>query len=800
MTLQQKISFVVLTARDGAENIDTGIPDLCIPPLTLSDGPNGIAYGATGSTQLPASIGLAASFNPAVTYATGQVEGAEAGAKGIDVVQGPELNLARVPVSGRIFETYGEDPDLTAAMGLANAEGIQSQGVMAMAKHVTAYNEETDRYRLNQEVSLRDLEELYYAPFVPVVQEGHVASLMCSYGQLNGTNTCSNPIVYAMLRSWGFRGFVRSDRDAVADAPGPAFSSGLNLIKPSSVTALTQAVQTHTLSVADLDAAVTQTLSAMFTYGLVAHPRTFDVNAATDTPAHAFVSLWAAEQSIVLLKNANHTLPLSTGTSSVAVIGDAAGPHARTTGAGSSWVRRTSISTPMSALQASLGPRTKVTYVPADDPRLLLPPVPQADLVQGEPLPVEMVTKNSPLDHGPDKDVEPGKEDLQLELAPNVTPAAATAVRPGRGAGWSSWNAVLKVPHSGIYAFSLQQVGDTWLYLNGKPIIASRGLHGEARWSVTVPLVAGRRYNLGVRWFTVSGQHIPELGFADQSPEIARAVEAARRAQVAVIFAGDTNTEAVDMPDLSLPGDANPLISAVASANPRTVVVMNTGGPVLMPWLSRVAAVLEAWYPGQADGAAVTAVLNGQVDPSGHLPITFPAPGNASPVGSQRQYPGVNGTVHYTEGLDIGYRWYQANHVTPQFPYGFGLSYTTFTLSRAAVRTTDHQVVATVRVSDTGSRAGTAVVQAYLEYPAAAGEPPRQLRAFDAVALRPSQSRTVRLVLPASAFEAFLGGHFRTVAGRYQIDIGQSSADLPIHLQTHAPTPPAGQTLDNLGV
>jgi beta-glucosidase len=268
-----------------------------------------------------------------------------------------------------------------------------------------------------------------------------------------------------------------------------------------------------------------------------------------------------------------------------------------------------------------------------------------------------------------------------------------------------------------------------------------------------------------------------------------------------VIFAGDTNSEAVDMPNLSLPSDANPLISAVAAANPRTVVVLNTGGAVLMPWLSRVAAVIEAWYPGQADGAAIAAVLDGQVDPSGHLPITFPAPGNPSPVRSPRQYPGVNGTVHYAEGLDIGYRWYQANHVTPQFPFGYGLSYTTFAVSRAAVRTRGHQVVATVRVSNTGPRPGTAVVQAYLEYPAAAPEPPRQLRAFDAVALQQSQSRTIRLVLPASAFEAFLEGQFRTVAGRYQIDIGQSSADLPIHLGTHAPTPPAGQTAqDNLGV
>jgi beta-glucosidase len=168
---------------------------------------------------------------------------------------------------------------------------------------------------------------------------------------------------------------------------------------------------------------------------------------------------------------------------------------------------------------------------------------------------------------------------------------------------------------------------------------------------------------------------------------------------------------------------------------------------------------------------------------------------------TSQQYPGVNGTVHYAEGLDIGYRWYQAHNVTPQFPFGFGLSYTTFGLSHATVRTRTHEVVATVRVSDTGSRAGTAVVQAYLEYPAAAREPPHQLRAFDAVALRPSQSRTVRLVLPASAFQAFLNGGFRAVAGRYQIDIGQSSANLPIHLEARAPTPPTGQTVqDNLGV
>ncbi len=795
MTLQQKISFVVLSVRDGVENINAGIPDLCIPPLTLSDGPNGIANGVRGSTQLPASIGLAASFNPAVTYAVGQVQGAEAAAKGIDVVQGPELNLARVPVSGRIFEGYGEDPDLTAAMGLADVEGIQSQGVMAMAKHLTAYNEETDRSRLNQDVTLRELEELYDAPFVPVVQQGHVASLMCSYGELNGTNTCSNPFIYAMLRSWGFTGFVRSDRGSIVSA-ATAFSAGLNLIKPNSVTLVTRTLRADARLLVDLDAAVVQTLSVMFAYGLVAHPRTPDVDAAANSPAHAQVSLWAAEHTMVLLKNRRGTLPLSAGRSRVAVIGDDAGPQALASGSGSSWVRPESVSTPLSALQAALGPKANIAYVPADDPRQQLPPISSADLVRGEPLPQEMATKNSPLHHGPEETVEPGKQDLDIDLAPNVTPGAATASEPGNGLGWSSWHAVLKVAQSGIYQFSVQQVGDTWLYLNGRAILASRGLHGEARWSVTTSLVAGKRYGLAVDWFAVRGQHIPELGFADQSPEIAHAVQASRRAQVAIVFASNTDSEGVDLPSLMLPGDANPLISAVAAANPHTVVVLNTGGAVLMPWLSRVGAVVEAWYPGQADGTAVTAVLDGNVDPSGHLPITFPAPQNPSPVGSPRQYPGVDGTVHYTEGLDIGYRWYQAKHVTPQFPFGYGLSYTTFTVSHGAVRASGHQVVATVRVRNTGTRAGTAAVQAYLQYPAAADEPPRQLRAFVPVDLRPSQSRTVRLDLPASAFEAFLRGRFQTVAGLYRIDIGQSSASLPIHLETHAPPAPSSQ--DNL--
>jgi beta-glucosidase len=317
--------------------------------------------------------------------------------------------------------------------------------------------------------------------------------------------------------------------------------------------------------------------------------------------------------------------------------------------------------------------------------------------------------------------------------------------------------------------------------------MASPGIHGRSLWSTTVALETGRHYQLNVNWLVVRGQLPPQLGFADVSPEIAAAVSAARRASVAVVFAGVSQTESVDRPSLDLPGDADALISAVAAANPRTVVVLNTGGAVLMPWIDQVAGVLEAWYPGQEDGTATAAVLEGQVDPSGHLPLTFPAVSNPSPVGTPAQFPGVNGTVTFSEGLDIGYRWYQANGVEPLFPFGYGLSYTSFALSDAAVRTQRQQAVVDVTVTNVGRRPGTAVVQAYVRYPDAAGEPPEQLRAFDAVALAPSQSSRVHLALPASAFQAYLHGGFRTVSGLYSIDVGQSSANLPIHLKTTAP-------------
>jgi len=781
MTLSEKLGLVNLANANGYENQDSGVPRLCIPALTLQDSPNGLANGVTQVTQLPASLGIAASFDTALAYQYGQVLGQEAKGKGIDVVQGPELNLDRVPESGRAFEAYGEDPYLTAALGAANIEGIQSEGIMADAKHYSAYNQETARFLVDQVISARALAEIYQVPFEAAVKQGHVATIMCAYGSLNGANACSSPYLYQALKSWGFTGFVRSDLDAV-EAAVPAFAAGMSVIKPAAVATLRDAVLNHHLGIARLNDAVQRVLTEMFAFGMVAHPPAGNINADVATPAHAAFARQVAEASMVLLRNKKSLLPLDPKRlASVAVIGHDAGASTMSAGYGSSRVKADYVVTPLAALKLDLGPKVKVTYADGGG----------ASLVQRE-VPASWLVAAKALKPGPEPPEFTGADpqgiaDLQVERAPSVTPQLATAAAPGTGKYWTTWDATLTPQQSGLYTLSLTQSGDSWLYLDGKVVMASPGLHAPGPWSTSVVLSAGQHYALRLEWFMATPETEPTLGLAYQSDDIATAVRVARSAQVAVVFVNDFTSEAFDRPNLSLPGDQDALIEAVAAANPHTVVVLNTGGPVLMPWVNKVGAIVEAWYPGQEDGNAIAAVLTGLVDPSGHLPVTFPATASQGPVNSLAQWPGENGRVIYSEGLDIGYRYYNDHHLRPLFPFGFGLSYTSFSLSAASVRTKGTVATVRVRVANAGSRSGTAVVQAYLTYPAAAGEPPAQLRAFGCVTLKPGQSRVLTMHLPRSDFEAYLGGHFAIVRGTYTLLLGQSSENLPIQLKLSAP-------------
>ena len=247
-----------------------------------------------------------------------------------------------------------------------------------------------------------------------------------------------------------------------------------------------------------------------------------------------------------------------------------------------------------------------------------------------------------------------------------------------------------------------------------------------------------------------------------------------------MVFASDYNSEAYDRPSLALPGDQDALIAAVAAVNPRTVVVLNTGGPVLMPWLPNVAAVIEGWYPGEEDGAAIAALLFGDFDPSGRLPVTFPSSDTGGGVDSAAQWPGVDLTSDFSEGLDVGYRYDHATGTQPLFPFGFGLSYTDFALGGLSVVPTGPGYSVTVDVTNTGSRTGTEVPQVYVTDPAAAGQPPAQLAAFSTITLAAHQTAAVTLAVPASAFQSYLANGWTTVPGPYTISVGDSSANLPL--------------------
>ena len=791
MTLAEKIDFVQLVRRGRIENVNSGVPPLCIPPLTLVDGPNGLAFDLRGVTQLPSSLALAATFDPKLAFEYGEVLGIEARAKGFDAVQAPELNLAQVPQSGRIFEGLGEDPLLASVMGVADANGIQSRGVMAVAKHFTAYNQETGRETLHEIVSERALVELYDRPFQAVVAEAHVAAVMCAYGFLNGVVDCADPRLYRLLHSWGFTGFVRSDLGAVT-SPVPAFRAGLDLVKPSEVDAtrvmMARAVHDRSITPNMLDQAVVHVLTEMFAYGLVAHPRSAEVTATATTPGDALTARQVAERSVVLLKNADDLLPLTRAPGSVAIIGDDAESVAVTAGEGSAYVNPPFLITPLRALRNAFSQGTRIRTAAGEPARSLLPPVPAAEFVSGSPLPAETSAgKTRP---------EPADDPSPDTTADITAPLRGTATGP-RAAGWWSWKAVIRVPRSGVYEFSLQHGGQSWLTVDGHSLLASPGLNARPSWSATIELRAGLHYRLAVEWLSVNGRPLPQLGLEDVSPFISRAVAVARASKVVLVFVGDPQSEGVDRPSLELPGDANALITAVARSNPRTVVVLNTGGAVLMPWLARVKGVLEAWYPGEEDGAAVAAVLLGRVDPSGRLPLTFPATEATAWSASGDGFPGVNGTVRYASGLDIGYRWYEARHVQPLFAFGYGLSYTSFALSRVSLQWTGNGELARMTVTDTGKRSGTDVVEAYVRFPAGAGEPPRQLAGFQAVTLTAGEHRQVTVNLPVRSFEAFLGGHLRTVHGRYMVGFGQSSANLAVWLATAVP--PANPRPTQLG-
>jgi beta-glucosidase len=725
-------------------------PKLCIPAMGLEDGPVGVGDGLTRVTQLPSAVSLAATFDPSLARSYGQVIGAEEAGKGASANLGPTVNIDRDPRWGRSFEAYTEDPYLNEQTAVSEIEGVQSQRVLDQVKHYAAYNQETNRNTALDDVlaSDRTLQEIYLPTFHAAIQRAGAASVMCAYSMINGNFACQNPgLENTVLRDqWNFPGFVTSDYAAIHDTV--AAVDGTDMEQPFNSnfgTPLLTAVRNGTIAKSVLNTMVYRILTEMFRFNLLNDPRTGSTGAKVTTPAHVALSNEVAEAGTTLLRNHGGVLPLTaSGAGKIAVIGPAASAAPAYTGGGSAYVTSSGTVSPLQGIAAAAGSGTTVSYT------------------QGLPT------------------------DTSLAAIPSSALSPAYAPTPFGG----SYTGTLTAPQTGIYVLAIQNpcgcYTSTYLKLNGQVLLDNPSTPPVNTYSVAVNLKAGQHYVLQI---TGDSSALAWARPSDLAPGIARAVAAARSASTAiVVVSDDTETEAADRPGLDLPSAQNELISAVAAANPHTVVVLNAGAPVVMPWLTRVAAVVDAWYPGQTSGTALASVLFGNTDPGGHLPVTFPRNLAQVPAASKARFPGVNGKVHYSEGLDVGYRWYDAKAISPLFPFGFGLSYTTFSYRGLHVSPGTANGVQTVQVSatvtNTGTRAGTDVAQLYLGDPAAAGEPPRQLKGFQRVTLNPGQSTRVTFSLPPSAtwwWDQQAGGWTQS-SGTYRVYVGDSSAvaNLPL--------------------
>ena len=846
MTLEDKIALLhgarePEAANEGEAGYLPGIPRLGIGALRFADGPPGVLTRFP-ATALTGSLGLAATFSLEDARANGAVIARDARAAGIDAVLEPFINIERDPTFYRAYNTFGEDPLLSGAIGAAQIEGIQSGGVMAMAKHFIGYDGSAD-----VRVDPQTLHEIYLAPFAAAVT-ARVASIMCAYNVIDGEYACGNhDMLTTILRDeLQFDGFVTSDWGATH---GTDFiNAGLDLEMPGSGSTIasyfagTPAVIDHPdielappvinttpeetptapVLVPRLTGTPPMGLPAAIEHGLVrestvteaarrvlrqilrfggGHNSAAGPGAGGEESAEALARTSAvlrrtAEHAAVLLKNEASVLPLTPqDLHAVALIGPGALQDIAVGISGEKGLGRIEREIgPSSALREAArgeggrGEAAAIIEAVGDD--MTGTAIPAAELATGSG--GGLTRRNA--------DGRPLGVDAMLDF----TRSRGNALPPGTSVQWSG---VLTVPESGRYRLYLQILGAQGsLAVDGRNI-ASTGalsLHGDVLQPGQDNVLPSRDGLDNVRreLELAAGPHtllVKAFGEARGAPVQVRlawvtpaqrradyeaAVRAAAGAHKAIVFAWSRG-----QPVLQLPGDQDRLIADVAAVNPNTVVVLNVAEPIAMPWLDQVRAVLLMWYPGDEGGRASADLLLGRVSPAGRLPFTWPrrvedGPAN-DPAHPERSSPGIEGVTTYSEGIFVGYRWYDRQRLEPLFPFGFGLSYARFDYRALTWRgSRDGGLEASFELRNTGAVAADEVPQLYLgppePAPAGAQFALRALAAFDRVHLEAGAVRTVRLHVPPRALQywSVRDGGWKTAGGQRTIAVGASSRDL----------------------
>src|SRR6201998_2556979 len=690
MTLEEKATM--LSGSGWMES--ASIARLGIPAIKMADGPMGVRSWAGSSavtnssantvkvetTSFPSGVAMASTWDTALVQREGQAIAQEVKALGRDMILGPTVNINRVPLWGRNFEGYGEDPYLSGQMGVAYIRGVQGQGVIPSLKHFAANNEEYERHRVNATIDERTLHEIYLPAFKAAVEEANVWTVMSAYEKVNGKYFAENPYLLTdvVKKEFGFKGFVVSDWGSTYST-APTVNAGMDLEMPGGPPMQAWLVRppTHAPRIGDcwltadkvlaevkagkiteatIDDNVSRILRVILLSGIMDRPHT--ATGEVDTPEQQKIARDGETEGIVLLKNQGSLLPLdSSKIHSIAVIGPNA-LVARTGGGGSSLVRPKYAVSPLDGIKKRAG------------------------------------------------------ESIQITSALGV------------------------------------------------------GMEGED-----------------------AAHDTPEA----RANDLKGAADAASKADIAIVVVGRYNkleSESFDVKTMDLPAGQDELIAAVEKANPHTVVVLNTGDPVTMTkWLDTTPALLDMWYGGQEGGNALAAILFGDANPSGKLPVSLPKKFEDSPAA--KNYPGQNLEVNYAEGIYVGYRYYDTKNVEPQFPFGFGLSYTTFEYSDLRVipfvthsgTVKSEGTLVSLKVRNTGSRAGAEVVQLYVhDGHSKIDRPAHELKAFSRVELKPGESKPSQFTLDNSAFEYWSPEtkEWTMGPGPFEIQVGASSRDIKL--------------------
>lgn len=764
MSLSEQIS---LLSGEDVWSVNA-IPRLGIQKLRVTDGPNGARgggslFGGVTAACFPVGIALGATWNRSLLAEVGRAIADEVKSKSAHVLLGPTINIQRSVTNGRNFECYSEDPELTAALAVSYIRGLQSEGIAATPKHFIGNESEIERTTVSSDIDERTLREVYLRPFEAAIKEAGTWAIMGSYNKINGTYAAENHwLLTEVLRNeWGYDGIVMSDWFG-SRTTAPTINAGLDLEMPGPTRdrgdKLLDAVDRGEVPVEQIHQLAVNMVKLIERCGAINEASPFK-EVAHNLPEHQQLIRRAGAEGSVLLKNSG-LLPLSTALTNVAVIGPNA-IDAQIMGGGSSMLNPHYSVSPIEGLENLLGSGIIQYEQGCTNHRW-------------EPL----VKQNIRVDYFANRDLS-GEAVFTEEIDESqsfILPPVANGLVDQHAFSLRA-SVDFTAPETGEFNIGLHSAGLAKLYVNGELLIdlwshwqKGRTFFEEGCDEVVAsyPFNAGETYTLEMEFATKDTDNLDLAAWrfglskplGDES--IQNAVELAKEAEVAILFVGRSgqwDTEGSDLEGIKLPGRQDELIEAVSSANPNTLVILQTGGPVEMPWVDQVAGILQAWYPGQECGNAIADVLFGKQDPSGRLPQTFPVKLEDNPTHTDDPliYPGLNGHVAYREGVFIGYRHYQANKIEPLFPFGFGLSYSDYQLENLVFsKLANGCVDLKVSVKNIGQRQGQTVVQMYCgEVNSDKDRPELQLADFEKLELNAGESADLMFHIPLRRFAYF---------------------------------------------